>query len=126
MHYGIIYNYFTEADLLDFPQDAYIDRLSTTFQQPLELQTWHYCTSSVPVSPHVDSHYNGVENYMQFLIPDSVNHDPTLCSLTSTVVQGVDLKWERGSLIWWRSTCEHWSGRQNQSRQCWVIQTRVA
>ena len=126
MNYGIIHNYFSKEDLEDFPKHAYIERLSATFHLPLELQTWHYCTSSVPVGPHTELHYNGVENYMQFLVPDSVNYDPTLCGLTSTVIEGQDLKWERGSLLWWHSKCKHWSGRQNRSRQCWVIQTRVS
>ena len=126
MRCGIIHNYFSESDLADFPQDAFIHRLRETFNAPLELQVWHHCWSPEPVTPHVDTHFEGVPNYMQFLVPDNVDGDPALCSRTSTVVAGEDIQWQRGSLLWWHSDLTHWSGEQNKTRTCWVIQTRLA
>ena len=125
MRWGILHDYFTEFDLDNFPEDAYIDRLRNTFDSRLKLQVWHYCSSSVPVSLHRDTHYEGTPNYMQFLIPNSVNNDPNLCHTTSTIVCNNTIQWKRGSLLWWFSDCEHASGPSKGSRQCWVIQTAV-
>tara|TARA_B100000989_G_scaffold141357_1_gene105171 strand:+ start:10452 stop:10832 length:381 start_codon:yes stop_codon:yes gene_type:complete len=126
MQWGRIDNYFTEAELECFHEDIFMPKLCNTFDKRLTLQTWDNTISRQPILRHADTHCNGIPNYMQFLVPNQVDGDNTLCHLTSTVIEGDEIQWKRGSLLWWYSKNHHWSGNMNKSRRCWVIQTRVS
>tara|TARA_B100001093_G_scaffold184738_1_gene177435 strand:- start:2701 stop:3081 length:381 start_codon:yes stop_codon:yes gene_type:complete len=126
MQWGRIDNYFTDKDLEEFSPKIFMPKFRNTFDERLELQTFDNTLSTIPVSRHNDIECNGYKNYMQFLVPNQVNGDNNLCHLTSTVIEGDDIQWVRGSLLWWYSEHYHWSGNLDKSRRCWVIQTRVS
>ena len=131
MRWGIIHDYFTEKELNNFwqgkdPECGYISKYRKTFDVNLKMHIAQYTNCTNPVSAHVDAEFEGMPNYMQFLVPISVDRDTTLCHQASTVVEGDELWWRRGSLLWWYSDCTHWSGdytKTNTSKQAWVIQT---
>ena len=125
MQWGRIDNYFTEDELDNFFPALFMPKLCKTFDKRLQLQTFHNTISLVPISKHTDTHYNGISNYMQFLVPNEVNNDKNLCHLTSTVIEGDNIQWKRGSILWWYSKHAHWRGVLDKSRRCWGIQTRI-
>ena len=126
MQWGRIDNYFTEDELQNFSEQIFMPKLRKTFDKRLELQVCQNIVSLEPVSQHKDTEFKGVPNYMQFLVPNNVNRDVTACEFTSTFVEGDELIWKRGSILWWYSNCNHWSKNHNERRHCWVIQTRVS
>ena len=126
MQWGIKYNFFTEEELENFNEQMFMPKLRQTFDSRLQLQVFHDTVSREPVTRHKDTEFKGVPNYIQFLVPNTVNRDKTACESTSTFVEGEELIWKRRSILWWYSNCNHWSKNHNERRQCWVIQTRVS